>query len=147
MENLVFKGKISNIYLNKDQDLEISFEKNDAGGDGEQRSHVTIPIRQQIQEQQELNESVYIKIDMVNELKGMEVEEMLFKVLPEGRVERQVNLGPYADSSQEVDASQRVEDRKTSYQFFKKEQGQGEEAGPGEEEEEELGGVVDELDD
>lgn len=35
MENLVFKGKISNIYLNKDQDLEISFEKNDAGGDGE----------------------------------------------------------------------------------------------------------------
>jgi hypothetical protein len=25
--NLVFKGKISKIYLNKDQDLEISFEK------------------------------------------------------------------------------------------------------------------------
>ncbi len=41
VENLVFKGKIRDIYLNKDQDLEISFEKMEEG----QHQHVTIPIK------------------------------------------------------------------------------------------------------
>jgi hypothetical protein len=31
VENLVFKGKIRNIFLNSNQDLEISFEEHDEG--------------------------------------------------------------------------------------------------------------------
>lgn len=46
VENLVFKGKISNIFLNRDKDLEISFEQTSAGV----QKHVTIPIHDQIEE-------------------------------------------------------------------------------------------------
>ena len=31
VENLLFKGKIRNIFLNSNQDLEISFEEHDEG--------------------------------------------------------------------------------------------------------------------
>ena len=95
VENMTFKGKISKIYLNSQKNLEISFERGievdngDLDEDDDFKKHITIPIREQIEEQEKNNESVYIKIDLQNEDRGYEVEEILFKVLPEGRVERQ----------------------------------------------------------
>ena len=65
MENLVFRGRISNIYLNRNKDLEISFEKPQDSLQVEK--HVVIPIHEQIAEQELNNESVYIKIDLQNE--------------------------------------------------------------------------------
>jgi hypothetical protein len=41
LQNLVFKGKIQNIWLNKDQELEIEFDQGD-------QKHVTVPLKDQI---------------------------------------------------------------------------------------------------
>jgi len=62
---MIYQGKIKNIYLNKQHDLEISFEdKNlETGGN----NHLTIPIQEQLKEQRAKNEPVFIKIDMENE--------------------------------------------------------------------------------
>ena len=85
VEDIIYKGKISNIFLNKYQDLEISFEdKNQGTGN----NHVTIPIKDQLEAQRALNEPVYIKIDVENEKLKSGIEEMIFKVLPEGKIER-----------------------------------------------------------
>ncbi len=86
VEDIIYKGKISNIFLNKYQDLEISFEVKDQGTGG--NNHVTIPIKDQLEAQRALNEPVYIKIDVENEKLKSGVEEMIFKVLPEGKIER-----------------------------------------------------------
>lgn len=95
VEDMIYQGKIRNIYLNKEHDLEISFEeKNQETGEN---NHLKIPIQEQLKEQREKNEPVFIKIDMENENQPKGVEEIIFKVSPSGKVERHL-VSPYNDS-------------------------------------------------
>jgi len=49
---------------------------------------MTIPIQEQLKEQRDKNEPVFIKIDMQNDNQPKGIEEIIFKVTPEGKVER-----------------------------------------------------------
>lgn len=116
VENMIYQGKIKNIYLNKQHDLEISFEEQNCETDG--KNHLTIPIQEQLREQREKNESVYIKIDMENEHQAKGIEEIIFKVSPSGKVEQHL-VAPQNDSFNSSQAGG-VEEQRTALGFHPK---------------------------